>query len=384
MSLDGPIRRILANGGGGTAKSASPASSVNADPCPSPEIFAAYYEHSLDPEETERYDAHIASCATCRATLAGVARAAVGDDVALIAEERGSRWNWRRIGLWLVPAAAAACVVFLALSLHQRSSATREQASAVAELRSAPAPSSEPFPTAPPPPPASASQPSAVPEAAPAPDRKSREPVAALKMPEMPKRSAPAPVPPALSASANAAESADAASATVEVAPSDAAPAPPQGQRDARQKSMQSFSANSAMALAKKPKAAAPPQDAPAKQAKDHLTISAPDSSITWTIHTNHVQYTENGTPAPVQDFLPTNSAIAAGSAPGGKTCWLVGSGGAVVRTTDGRNWLAATPPTSADLTAITAQNARSATVTTADGKTYSTTDGGSTWKSGQ
>jgi len=136
------------------------------------------------------------------------------------------------------------------------------------------------------------------------------------------------------------------------------------------------------MALAKKPKAAAPPQDAPAKQAKDHRTISAPDSSITWTIHTNHVQYTENGTPAPVQDFLPTNSAIAAGSAPGGKTCWLVGSGGAVVRTTDGRNWLAATPPTSADLTAITAQNTRSARVTAADGKTYTTTDGGSTWKS--
>jgi photosystem II stability/assembly factor-like uncharacterized protein len=143
---------------------------------------------------------------------------------------------------------------------------------------------------------------------------------------------------------------------------------------------MQSFSAGNAMALAKKPKAAAPQQ----QPAKDHLTITAPDSTITWTIHTNHVQYTENGTPAPVQDFLPTNSAIAAGSAPGGKTCWLVGSAGAVVRTTDGRNWLAATPPTSADLTAITAQNARSATVTAADGKIYTTADSGLTWKSGQ
>lgn len=378
MSLDGPIRRILASGGG-TAKSASP---VDAGPCPSPEIFAAYYEHSLDPEETERYDAHIASCAACRATLAGVARASLGDNDAIASDEhRVSRWNWRRVGLWLVPAAAATCAVFIGLALHQRSSATHEQSAAVAELRSAPAPSSEPLPA---PPPTIASDAVIAPDSARALDRKSRQPVAALKMPMAPKPSAPAPVPPLLSAPAIVAGSADAASATVEVAPSGAAPAPPRAQRDARQQSMQSFSANSTMALAKKPKAAAPPQASEAKQAKDHLVVTAPDSTITWTIHTNHVQYTENGTPSPVQDFLPTNSAIAAGSAPGGKTCWLVGSGGAVVRTTDGRNWLAATPPTSADLTAITAQNARSATVTSADGKTYSTTDGGSTWKPGK
>jgi hypothetical protein len=373
ISLDGPIRRTLASNGSG-AKSAS------ADPCPSPEIFAAYYEHSLDPEETERYDAHIASCAACRATLAGVARASLGEPKALEADQhRESRWNWRRIGLWLVPAAAAACAVFIALTLHQRSSATHEQAAEVAQLRSVPAPSSEPLPA--PPPSSIASDAAVAPDATRAPERKSREALPTLKMPMAPKSAAPAPVPPALSASTNAAESADAASATVEVAPSDAAPAPSRAQRDARQQSLQSFSAGSAMALSKKSKAAAAPQQQPAK---DYLTIAAPDSSITWTIHANHVQYTENGTPAPVQDFLPTNSAIAAGSAPGGKVCWLVGSGGAVVRTTDGRNWLAATPPSSADLTAITAHDAKSAAVTSADGKTYSTTDGGSTWKSGK
>jgi hypothetical protein len=372
MSLDGPIRSVLAS---------RDAHAASTDPCPSPEIFAAYYEHSLDPEETERYDAHIASCATCRATLAGVARASLGDDAAIATDEhRVSRWKWRRLSLWLVPAAAAACAVFIAFTVHQRSTANHEQAAAVAELRSAPAPSSEPLPA--PPPPTIASDAAITPDSTRALDRKSRQPVAALKMPMAPKPAAPAPAPPLRSAPATVNGNADAASATVEVTPSDAAPAPPRIQRDARQQSLQNFSAGSAMALSKKAKAA--PQQAATPQAKDHLVVKSPDSTITWTIHTNHVQYTENGTPAPVQDFLPTNSAIAAGSAPGGKTCWLVGSGGAVVRTTDGRSWLAATPPTSADLTAVTAQNARSATVTAADGKTYTTTDGGQTWKASQ
>jgi Putative zinc-finger len=377
MSLDGPIRSALASR---DAKAA-------ADPCPSPEVFAAYYEHSLDPEETERYDAHIASCASCRATLAGVARASLGDSAALRDSadvHRASRWNWRRLSLWLVPATAAACAIFIVLGVHQRSTATHEQAAQVAELRSAPAPSSESLPAAPPPA-AIASQPSAAPDVTATLERKQREVLPAPKMPEVPARSAPKPAPSPLSASANSGANADAASATVQVAPeaeaSAAAPAPPLAQRNARQQSMQSFSAGSASALSKSRKAAAGPQQA---AAKDHLTIAAPDSSITWTIHTNHVQYTENGQAAPVQDFLPTNSAIAAGSAPGGKTCWLVGSGGAVVRTIDARNWLAATPPTSADLTAITAQNARAATVTAADGKTYSTTDAGATWKAAQ
>lgn len=119
-----------------------------------------------------------------------------------------------------------------------------------------------------------------------------------------------------------------------------------------------------------------------ATKAPDHLVVTSPDSSISWTIHTNHVQYTENGQPAPVQDFLPTNSPIIAGSAPGGKVCWLVGQGGAVVLTADGRLWLSAISPTTADLTAVTAKSVKVATVTAADGHVYATADGGQTWKS--
>jgi hypothetical protein len=119
-----------------------------------------------------------------------------------------------------------------------------------------------------------------------------------------------------------------------------------------------------------------------AAKAPDHLVVKSPDSSISWTVHTNHVQYAENGQPAPVQDFLPTNNPITAGSAPGGKVCWLVGQGGAVVLTTDGRLWLSASSPTTSDLSAVTAKSARVATVTATDGHMYTTMDGGQTWKS--
>jgi photosystem II stability/assembly factor-like uncharacterized protein len=135
---------------------------------------------------------------------------------------------------------------------------------------------------------------------------------------------------------------------------------------------MQTQPAHNGLSYALKRKKQAPAKD---------IVVTSPDSQISWTIHTNHVQYTENGQAAPVQDFIPTNSPIAAGSAPGGKVCWLVGADGAVVRTTDGRLWLGTNSPTGTDLTAIKATSAKAATVTSADGKTYVTADGGQTWK---
>jgi photosystem II stability/assembly factor-like uncharacterized protein len=143
----------------------------------------------------------------------------------------------------------------------------------------------------------------------------------------------------------------------------------------ATNRAMHAKSAASGFAATMKQKAQPPAKD---------LVVTSPDSQITWTIHTNHVQYSENGQPAPVQDFIPTTSAIAAGSSPGGKVCWLVGADGAVVRTTDGRLWLGTNSPTSSDLTAVKATSARAASVTSSDGHTYITTDAGQTWKPSQ
>jgi hypothetical protein len=73
---------------------------------------------------------------------------------------------------------------------------------------------------------------------------------------------------------------------------------------------------------------------------------------------------------------------LLAGSAPSATVCWAVGRGGIVLRTTDGNTWTQLGSPTSQDLTVVVAVEADQATITTADGKRYATTDGGRTWRS--
>jgi photosystem II stability/assembly factor-like uncharacterized protein len=71
---------------------------------------------------------------------------------------------------------------------------------------------------------------------------------------------------------------------------------------------------------------------------------------------------------------------LTAGAAPSSNVCWLVGRSGAILLTTDGRAWRRITFIETADLTAVTSPDARTATVTTADGRQFGTTDGGRTW----
>jgi photosystem II stability/assembly factor-like uncharacterized protein len=73
---------------------------------------------------------------------------------------------------------------------------------------------------------------------------------------------------------------------------------------------------------------------------------------------------------------------LLAGSAPSAAVCWAVGRGGVVLRTTDGSTWVQLGSPTADDLFAIVAVDANRATVTTANGKRYATTDAGRTWRS--
>jgi len=383
ISLDGPMRRILA------------ANQAQGESCPSPEIFAAYFEHSLDPEETERYDAHFASCPACRETLAGIARANAGA-TPLAHEQRESKWDWKQLRLWLIPAAAGAMALLIAVVLYQRSS------------------------TAPPPNAESASSRLAVPadnvapkleaRVAPAPPPNSGAPPAQLQAVRKPtpvkKFAVRQPQPPAALNALTRNESSAAKRALDKEfdAAVVAAPPPPASTPQSAAAVSESVEVTEAAPITEpvpavhaKASAALPQRGAvqnemaratagvsarSAAKAPDRLVVTSPDSSISWTVHTNHVQYAENRQPAPVQDFLPTNNPITAGSAPGGKVCWLVGQGGSVVLTTDGRLWLSASSPTTSDLSAVTAKSARVATVTATDGHMYTTTDGGQTWKS--
>jgi photosystem II stability/assembly factor-like uncharacterized protein len=76
---------------------------------------------------------------------------------------------------------------------------------------------------------------------------------------------------------------------------------------------------------------------------------------------------------------IPT--ALTAGIAPSPTTCWLVGPGGIIVLSTDGLTWQRVPFREGMDLTSIRASDAVNATVLTADGRTFITTDGGKTWR---
>ena len=74
------------------------------------------------------------------------------------------------------------------------------------------------------------------------------------------------------------------------------------------------------------------------------------------------------------------NAHVVAGSAPSVETCWLVGRGGIVLLTTDGRKWRTVEPPTNADFVGVAASDASTATITADDGRKFATSDSGKHW----
>ena len=89
------------------------------------------------------------------------------------------------------------------------------------------------------------------------------------------------------------------------------------------------------------------------------------DNGLTWTA-------------IKVDAGLPS---ITDGSAPSGQICWLVGARGLVLVSADATTFTRAGAPAEIDLVSVRADNERSAVVTAADGRTFTTTDGGKTWK---
>ena len=76
-----------------------------------------------------------------------------------------------------------------------------------------------------------------------------------------------------------------------------------------------------------------------------------------------------------------TSGELLAGAAPSATVCWLVGRGGVVLVSMDGGQFRRVTFPEMTDLSAVTATDARSASVSTIDGRIFATTDAGLTWE---
>lgn len=367
--FDRELRRALAAGGG------APAS-----PHVDAELAAAWMDRRLDASATRSIDEHLAGCSDCQAIVATLAR--LSPDVPAAGE--GSAW-WRRLRAgWLVPAtvaAAAALVIWVAVPQQRATTTEPERATA------APAPAT----VAPPVTPQEADAPAA--------SRRFATPVSepegkALKL-EQAAPASPAPPPPAVSAPSSALERRE------QVADA-AAPAQPEARKEnsvveAQTPVLDAQRADKVTVRGESPAPAAPParQEAASRafgRLNETVTLSAvararalavvaTDGTGRWRRTAAAIEYAPAATAPFRAASLPVDAdTLVAGAAPGGSVCWLVGSAGTVLVTTDGVRFTRVTVPAAVDLTGVAATDARTATVTAADGRRFRTTDAGATW----
>jgi photosystem II stability/assembly factor-like uncharacterized protein len=110
--------------------------------------------------------------------------------------------------------------------------------------------------------------------------------------------------------------------------------------------------------------------------------IETPDASVQYRIPgAGFIERSSDGGATWQGQSVKSDAEILAGAAPSVNVCWLVGRGGVILMTTDGKRWKKVPSPAVADLVGVTAADAAFATVTAADGQRFSTENGGRTWQ---
>jgi hypothetical protein len=305
------------------------ASTAPSGGCVDAAALAEWADGSMSGPSRAAFESHAADCARCQALMAAMARSEPPVQI-------HAAW-WRRSPFsWLMPlAAAAAAVVIVVVFARTEREAPVQQARAESPAAAPVAPS---VTKAAPPAPAPSA---AAPVIAPAPvstRADSRRARAVRNEPTQPQRAA-APV--AAEASPPASAKPAAAGAAMD--------------RVAEQRAL---------------KAAVP---AP-------MVIASPDHDSQWRIADGAIEHTADGGRSWQSQPSGVTAPIRAGAAPAARVCWLVGARGLVMLTTDGLTWRRIEFPDPADLVAIQAIDSAQATVTTATGRSYVTSDGGTTW----
>lgn len=347
-----------------------------ADACVDAETAAAWADAALDPRERAVVDRHAANCDRCQALLAMLVRTNP--------PASATAWFRRPMLAWVAPLTAAAAALVVWTMLPPRGAiAPAERTASVDAVAPLPVPVPVPSPAAPGTPAATAQgfaraaeptlkarvdgQKKERREQASADARRDGSAPLGQTSPLVVAPTAPAPSaankaaapvpPPADSASADERPASRAARAGA--APSDAlAGAAPSARALAESSTMRQFGAVASQAL-----------------------IISTDSRSRWLIGANGVvQHSTNG--GSTWDMQQTGASVTltAGAAPSPSICWLVGPGGIVLLSTDGRSWRALPFEQKIDLVSVRASDDKSATVTAAGGRTFTTTDGGRTW----
>lgn len=118
--------------------------------------------------------------------------------------------------------------------------------------------------------------------------------------------------------------------------------------------------------------------------------LKAPASSVMWRVGKGGaIERSTDAGRTWVSQMSPSQQDWLAGAPFSDTVCWLAGRKGAIARTVDGEQWDLISPPAQAagaggvqpDWIGISALDALSATVTSADGRKFTTSDGGMTWQ---
>jgi len=309
------------------------------DGCLDAGTLAAWVDGELPSSERAAAEEHAADCARCQAMLAALAR--------ITPDAAPARPWWRpsRLG-WLVPLAATAAAVGIWIAVPERPARAPESAAPSADTVSpSPAPPAASLPGLPAPPAAPAPAPNAQPKTA---EPRARDSRAEARSNQL--------APPPAVAEAPRAQAFREEAAPAAVPPS--APAPSRAFERAPTDSL-----------------------AQLKVARAVVDIVSPDPMSRWRIAGGRsVERSTDGGATWQPQQVGAASDLVAGSSPSPTVCWLVGRAGLVLLTIDGRQWRPVAFPVSADLSAVSASDARTAVVTTSDGRTFRTSDAGQTW----
>ncbi len=335
---DASVDRLLA----GAMKARAEAATQR--PCLDADTLAAWADEALDARERAGAEAHAADCVRCQALLAAMVRTLP------LAAAAKSPWRLPALG-WLVPFTVAATALVIWVAVPSREPAKISDGGAEAVDQSAPArvPPSVAAPLAD----AKAKASSAV---EPPREVAGRQDIAApaSASDDLRERREIVPLDKAASSApaiANALSEAVTAGAVPAGGAAGGLLAPPAAAR--------------ALAFASAP---------------ERIIVSSNPSTRFRVLRGGGVQRSADAGATWRTEVTGTTETLTAGSSPSPSVCWLVGPAGMVLLSTDGRSWRRLAFPEAFDLRSVDATDEESATVTTADGRAFVTTDAGRTW----
>ncbi len=331
-------------------------------PCLDAEMMAAWIDGGLPDDARLAVERHVADCARCQAVMAAIVRTTPGE-----AREDAPAPTRRWLG-WLVPAAAAAAALVVWMVVPRApDQATPTQMTARAEPPLSPPATRDLVDQVPPP--AEMAKSTAPPAEL---DRTttSREALTTMPQANEAQRERRAEAADAVARRADTVAAAEAASAPAvqpsAVSPPAAAPAPTPP------------AAGAGSSALREEARAARRQYATSRPLVPG--IASPDGTVFWRFYGSTIERSNDSVFWDTV-FTGPGLTLTAGSAPAATVCWIVGRQGVVLRAIDGKTFVRVMSPSQSDLLVVRASDAQSASVTTIDGRTFETADGGTTWK---